>query len=234
MIQQSHGRIRFGSLAGLPEADRTQLADALTTEAPRSHQPLDGRGGNHIVETPELGAVFIKHYLRGGWLRHLNERSHLWNPRSRSRREFENLVRVREVGVSAPVPIGWAERGTVMVNCWLLMRVLPETTPLSRLLRDDSPLVAKALPTVAAQVARLIHSKLHHVDFHPGNVLVGEDGTVHLIDFDKARLSAAPTQQLTEYYIQRWNRAIVKHGLPQAAAHGFSALLLDVIASQPS
>ncbi len=60
----------------------------------------------------------------------------------------------------------------------------------------------------------LINNNIHHVDLHPGNVLVDIDNNVFIIDFDKAHYFSKSKKKLKKKYFYRWKRAIIKHGLP--------------------
>ncbi len=234
MVLQQHGRLRFGSLRQLPNDQLAALAKALQHDPGRERLPLDGRGGNHRSEIPGLGNVFVKHYLRGGLLSLIVERGHLWNPRSRSRREFEILHDMRAAGLRTPEPLAWAERGGCWIHCWLIMREEPNTVPLTALARENPEQAATLVPQVAPLVARLIHRRFHHVDLHPGNVLVEPDQSLMLIDFDKARTSSMSPDQLTKRYLRRWHRAVAKHKLPKFLSDEFARALAAELERKPA
>lgn len=222
MIQQKQGRFRFGSPAGLAPEDRETLVPQLEGRPELNEQPLDGRGGLHVVSTPNLGRVFIKHYLRGGLMRHINERGHLWNPRSRGRREFDALQQAHAGGVRVPEALGWVDSGTVWVNCWLLLREESDARPFSALVREDPDHARTLLPAIADQVSRLVRLQLLHVDLHPGNILLDAQQLPMVIDFDKAHATNLDVSALIERYIERWSRAVAKHGLADAIATDFA------------
>ena len=73
--------------------------------------------------------------------------------------------------------------------------------------------LAVCMPRVAEQVNRLINAGILHVDLHPGNVLIEEDGGVFLVDFDKAHHVAYERSALRDLYLRRWRRAVIKHSL---------------------
>ncbi len=225
MQLQKKGRIRFGSPQGLSEESLAALEKALARKPERSDEPLEGRGGAQALELPSIGRVFIKHYLRGGFLRHFIDRGHLWNTRSRSQREFQALHELRTAGVSTPKPLAWAETGGLWVHCWLVMREAPAGWPYTTVIRE-SPDTAKALmPKIVQQVRLLLDQQYHHTDFHPGNILVGSAGDVLLIDFDKTLRRQESTTKLASRYVERWHRAVAKHSLPQFVSDLFEKLL---------
>ena len=71
------------------------------------------------------------------------------------------------------------------------------------------------MKAVIKQVSILIKNKILHVDLHPGNVIVGNQNQVYLLDFDKASIFPGEKNALRSRYLRRWNRAIQKHGLPE-------------------
>lgn len=225
MVFQQQGRLRFGSPDGLPTASLAPLAAALDQSTDRQAQPLDGRAGGHVAEIPELGTVFVKHYLRGGAVSRIIDRGHLWNPWSRSRREHDALRQAREGGVRVPSPLAWAETSGIWVHCWLLMQAEPNARPFSALAREDPEHADSLMPAIAREVGRLVDMRMLHVDLHPGNILLDADEQPMVIDFDKARICPLDPDDLVDRYISRWSRAVAKHGLPDSLATQFAQLL---------
>ena len=66
------------------------------------------------------------------------------------------------------------------------------------------------------QLGLLIENQIHHVDLHPGNVLIDGEENLFIIDFDKARTTPQNRQKLKKKYIRRWQRAVNKYQLPAA------------------
>ena len=64
------------------------------------------------------------------------------------------------------------------------------------------------------QIAALVQNSILHVDLHPGNVVVDAAGKVYLLDFDKGSVYHGNRQKLKNRYLNRWQRAVSKHGLP--------------------
>ena len=167
-----------------------------------------------FIDLPEWGAVVVKHYVRGGWIRFLNRRSYLRCGRSRCRAEFEMLLRLSGLGFDVPRPLAWVERGTLWVHAWLIMEERTQAVTLAELSRTEAARARAVLPQLADAVGRLIEHGIHHVDLHPGNVLVDASDRVCLIDFDKAAEVTWARPELAERYRRRWQRAVVKHNLP--------------------
>ena len=70
------------------------------------------------------------------------------------------------------------------------------------------------MPSVIEQISKLIEHRILHIDLHPGNVIVDDKGRALIIDFDKGRFFNGSRDKLRNLYLQRWQRAVSKHGLP--------------------
>lgn len=75
---------------------------------------------------------------------------------------------------------------------WLVMEYLPSRS-LATVLADQGPLPPHEVARIGAQVAAALaaahHAGIVHRDVKPGNVLIGEDGTVKITDFGISRAS---------------------------------------------
>lgn len=220
-VFQEYRSYRFGSTEGLVPEQMEALSAAFRQGDEQPEGILNGRGRMPIVDLPYVGSVVIKPYLRGGLLRHLNRRTYLKTGLSRSRAEFERLQFVRQIGINAPEPAAFAVKGRLFYHAWLITRELPAVRSLADISRSDPKEARAFLPQVLEQIRRLIDHRLHHVDLHPGNVLVDDPNRVFLIDFDKARFTREAPERLARRYRRRWHQAVVKHGLPEELNEGF-------------
>ena len=124
------------------------------------------------------------------------------------------MDRVRSIGVGVPRPVAYAYKGSLIYQCWLVTEEIQQHRTLAELSIIDSDHAEALLGRVAEEVAGLIRHKIHHVDLHPGNVIVDSRQNIFLIDFDKAHLTKLNQQTLRKKYINRWRRAVIKHRLP--------------------
>lgn len=217
-IKENYMSFIIGSTERLSDTQKQVLVREFQRSPEVSQNLLSGRMRPHIAEFEEFGKVVIKHYFRGGILRHVNRRTYLkiGKNKTRSRNEFDFLNQVREMGINAPVPVAFAlrTRGIFFYHAWLVTKKIPGAETLADLSRTAPERAEMVLPEVASQIKMLACQNILHVDLHPGNVLIDAKGKVYIVDFDKARRYPKTEMRLIEYYLKRWHRAVVKHELP--------------------
>ena len=217
---------RFGSHAGLTPGQMHALIEQFHQPPADAPEILAGRLRAHIIEISGLGRVVIKHYLRGGILRHINQWTYVKCGKTRAQAEYELLEKIRGLGINAPEPVAYAFCGKILYHAWLITREIEAVKSLAEVAFTDPERAHQLLGSVTGQISRLIEHQIHHVDMHPGNVLVGPDDTIYLIDFDKAGTSRLRPEKLATRYCRRWHRAIVKHHLPDALNTEFEKRLM--------
>jgi len=210
--QHYHG-YHIGAGQNLRHRQLQQLQMLFESPPLPSEEALAGRQSVTIAQLEDLGSVAIKHYARGGLVRHFNHNTYANWPRSRGEKEFQWLTIVRQIGIAAPRPIAFASTGRFMGQCWLVTAAIPRHCSLIRLSQQHGDQRQAIYGKLTSQIQTLIRHGIWHRDLHPGNVLVDDNGMPHLIDFDKAR-HLKNRRLLTAKYIKRWARAIAKHHLP--------------------
>ncbi len=213
---EKHRSFTLGGMQKLPETAKQDLVRELEKPPEAAANRMAGRMQPHIAVIEDLGRVVIKHYFRGGILRHIIRRTYLKTGKSRCRAEFETLTAVSRMGVNVPHPVAFASKskGFFFYHAWLVTKEIPSGVTLAELSRSAPHRAEAVMPEVTAQINRLIKHRLLHVDLHPGNVLIDSDSHVYLIDFDRARSGIKSRSRLAAYYRKRWRRAVVKHQLP--------------------
>jgi 3-deoxy-D-manno-octulosonic acid kinase len=218
MRQLVRGPYLIGGREFLSEQVATRLVQLMRDvpdDAPQG--VLAGRGYTGIQDVEGLGRVFVKQYAHGGLLRHITGGSFLCVGPSRSLQEFLMLERVRELGINAPKPFLFVNKGSFFYKTWLFMEEIPNSRNLAHVSRsernDDADVLHEAMSKLGEQVLALVEHKIFHVDLHPGNVLVQEGGRVSIVDFDKAQEFKGSADHLRDLYLRRWRRAVIKHKL---------------------
>ena len=205
----------FGFSLNLNKSQLHTLTGLFHHPVPASLSALAGRTSVTPVQLDEIGSVVIKHYRRGGLMRYFIKRRYLKFGKTRAQREFELLDIVGTLGLNVPQPIAYAHCGRLLYRAWLITREIKQPLSLARLCLIDEKRAQRTMKSVIAQISRLIDHNLLHVDLHPGNVVVDQKDRVFLLDFDKGKVYKGNKTKLKYRYINRWQRAVSKHGLPK-------------------
>jgi 3-deoxy-D-manno-octulosonic acid kinase len=215
ILTQVCGAYRIGSSFRLTERQLDQLMTLFDRQPQSAEFHLNGRNVMPAAYVDGIGAVVVKPYARGGLLRYFVKRRYLKSGKTRGQAEYEVLQRVRALGINAPEPVAFAYRGGLAYLAWLVSLEIKGAQSLARLVLKDEQHARKAMESVLEQIGLLIDSRIWHVDLHPGNVLVDQENTVYLVDFDKGRYFQGNRKNLKARYLSRWQRAVKKHRLPQ-------------------
>ena len=175
---------------------------------------LGGRSSASTCYLNGIGSIVVKYFTRGGLIYRLMKHRYLRFGKTRGQKEFELLQKVRDLGINAPAPIAHAYRGFLLYRAWLVTREIRKATSMARLSLEDEEKAREAMKSTIDQISLLIQNGILHVDMHPGNVAVDAGGQVYLLDFDKGRNYHGNSANLADRYITRWQRAVVKHSLP--------------------
>lgn len=217
---RTHYPYLLGTDLDLDKKDVDHLVRLFEKKPDLVTEILNGRNSVVRDRICSIPAV-IKFYRRGGLIRHVMRDAYLRSGQVRSSTEYAMLQKARALGVSCPEPLVWAIRGGLFYKAFLVTREIENQLSLVDLCRDNTDRCSDALHKTAAQVSLLIKNRIHHVDLHPGNVLVDNHGNVHIIDFDKAHESPLSTKKLTDAIVKRWKRAVSKYNLPEMMSDVF-------------
>ncbi|EOX3437810.1 3-deoxy-D-manno-octulosonic acid kinase [Vibrio cholerae] len=145
-----------------------------------------GRGTTWFIAMQQLEAA-LRHYRRGGLLGKLVS-DHYWFQgweKTRSYAEFHLLHHLREQGVNVPRPI--AARAVKQGFCYqadLLSEKVASARDLVAILQEK-PLDEEQYISIGQEIAKLHRAQVNHTDLNIHNILLDEDNTVWIIDFDK-------------------------------------------------
>ena len=204
----------FGSDLPLNDRQWARLSRIFGRTPTLSASALEGRRAVSFHEIEGLGPVAVKYYNRGGLIRYIVASRYLNVGKPRCRSEYETLQKADRLGISVPAPLVYAWQGRLIYRAWLVTREIPQALTLARLSLEDETRARLVMKSAIDQVSRLIANKVLHVDLHPGNIIVDQNDSVFLVDFDKGRLCDKSGKKLKTYYLARWQRAVIKHRLP--------------------
>ena len=220
---------KIGALQHFSDQQIKQLIRIFDKPYQSAEAVLGGRSAVSVQMIEGIGSVVGKYYNRGGLLSHFVKRRYLRWGKFRSLAEFELLHKVNDLGVMVPKPIAYAYQGSILYKAWLVTNEIKQHQTLARLSLSDPDTALSLINQVASQVSILIRNNIHHVDLHPGNVLVDANANIFLIDFDKARLRQRDRDKLQAKYISRWERAVIKHQLPEGLWELFKKELQKIV-----
>ena len=215
MLNKSYNSYHFGLSADLSDRQLEQLVKLFNTAENTVDSVLGGRTSVKMVQISGIGSLVIKYYARGGLIQYIIKRRYLKWGKTRCQIEYEILNKVRNLGIGAPKPVAYAYQGKLFYRCWLITKEIKGHQTLAQLSLDAAEQAYSVIGQIADQIITLINNRIHHVDLHPGNVLLDSHNQVFLIDFDKAHISTIKKNILQNKYLNRWKRAVTKHQLPE-------------------
>lgn len=175
-----------------------------------------GRGTVAFITTPQGQRWVLRHYRRGGVVaRWLGDR-YLWTGESQTRSfaEWRLLRQLRAWNLPVPRPVAARyHRAGLLYRADLLTAELPTRTTLAAALRA-APVAVEMWQAVGRCVRGLHARGVQHADLNAHNLLLGEDGTVYVLDFDRGRVRPrGPWEQQVLARLQRSLRKVTT-GLP--------------------
>ncbi|BCS99320.1 hypothetical protein DSLASN_49520 [Desulfoluna limicola] len=211
----------------LTKEEGFRLTEALPATLNQNETTLGGRGSVRFLDGISGKSVAIKPYLRGGLIGKVNRRYYLERGKSRAAKEHEILFKLSGTAAKTPTSLGTIESGRFLRSCWLLMENIPHDHTLATAPLDENERNT-IFNRLAPQIKALLDLGIHHVDLHPGNIIVTREGHPVLIDFDKAREGVSDRKALSELYVKRWTRAVKKHKLPENLSECFIQMMNDL------
>ncbi len=206
----------FGSLIHLSNTTLSLLIDFFNCKQNETSEFLQGRVVPQFTSIPESGRVVVKSYKRGGLISCINKEKYFNFGKIRSRKEFEFFMNAKQAGVTVPTPVVYASRGFPFYKAWLVTKEIPGYSSFVEICRDEKKKAMGLIPEISHNIKLLIKNAIHHVDLHPGNILIDKNNKPHIIDFDKAYYYSKDKTKLIKKYQQRWTKAIHKYRLPDA------------------
>jgi tRNA A-37 threonylcarbamoyl transferase component Bud32 len=211
-IQKTNTGI-IGSTFPLSGPQIKQILNIALDGSSKQGTPLGGRSAIVKMKIKHIGPVVIKPYIRGGWAQLLLNDRFLNIGGCRAKKEFEMLLKIKDIGIHVPEPVMYFQKGRMFYRCWLMTKEISNQGTIAHISLTDTSLVASLLSMLWQGVDTMVENGIFHVDFHPGNVILDNDEQLCFLDFDKAVSTSMGKKALLKKYINRWNRAVLKHGL---------------------
>jgi 3-deoxy-D-manno-octulosonic acid kinase len=168
-----------------------------------------GRGGVIFLRAGDRRWV-LRHYRRGGAVARLLDDRYVWTGEDRTRafREWR-LLRQLEAW-HLPVPRAIAARYRRSALCYradLITEELPSTVTLARTL-EIADVDASLWRSIGACMRRFHERGVQHADLNAHNLLLGSDGVIYLLDFDRGRVRERGAWE--DAVLARLQRSLVK------------------------
>ena len=168
-----------------------------------------GRGTTWFIKHLEHELV-LRHYLRGGMMRHLSRDSYIFNGYENTRAIAEfNILHIL-INKKLPVPKPAAAQITkhgLVYKADLLTHKIPNARDLVQILQ--SPQTTAFYQQLGKLLAVFHQQGVFHADLNIQNILYDNQGQFWLIDFDRARL-LSPQKKWQEATLSRLKRSFEK------------------------
>lgn len=198
------------------DASRFPRGPAPEWFAGRSGDALTGgRGVVHFLSIGERRAV-LRHYRRGGAVAGVLGDRYLFTTEQRTRpvREFELLAKAHTLGLPVPRPIaGRFVREGLFYRADLLTEAVEPARTLAGMVAHDD-LADFDFRALGRLIRRFHDAGIFHADLNAHNVLLREDGSLWLLDFDRGWI-APPRAAWRTANLERLERSLRKLGIEQ-------------------
>jgi len=150
-----------------------------------------GRGSILLIEDADKSWV-LRRYLRGGFAARFARDRYLWlgEARTRSFQELRLLAALHARGLPVPPPVaGHYVRAALTYRAELITERLKGARSLEAVL-EAGPMDGAQWTAIGRCLRRFHDAGVQHADLNSRNIMLGEQGEVWVLDFDRGRLRA--------------------------------------------
>jgi 3-deoxy-D-manno-octulosonic acid kinase len=150
-----------------------------------------GRGSAWFVG-PAAQPLVLRHYRRGGFIARLSEDRYWWSGEDRVRAfaEWRLLQYLAHRGLRVPQPVAaFYRRAGMTYRCDLVTQRIVSAQSLSAALALG-PVPHSTWRAIGAAIAQLHSHGVDHADLNAHNILLDDNESISVIDFDRGRLRA--------------------------------------------
>lgn len=178
-----------------------------------------GRQSAFVFRIDNRGFV-LRHYWRGGLVGRIVDDAYVWAGLTRSRplREWHLTRELSAAGLPVPQPVAARviRKGLYYRGDFITAEILDTVTLAERLAQE--PLNNKDWERIAETIANLHAKGAYHSDLNASNILLDNENTAHVIDWDKGYLRQ-PAAGWQENNIARLLRSLEKNRKEKANYH---------------
>jgi 3-deoxy-D-manno-octulosonic acid kinase len=192
-------------------AEMAALLEAARAGTLQGEEAASGRGGARRLELRGGKVVFVRHYLRGGLMRHFVRDRFLLRP-PRPLRELAATEKARAAGCLVPMvhAVAIEEKGP-FYRGWIVTSAIDGARDFIDVYAGESQTGRASLLTAAARAIRDLHDAgVFHPDLTGNNLLVAAGGSIAVIDFDRAVVSSPGAGPLARKGCDRFWRSMTK------------------------
>ncbi|WP_053981391.1 3-deoxy-D-manno-octulosonic acid kinase [Marinagarivorans algicola] len=204
VLLQSHNQEEGHITSQWFEPDYWQSSNSITGHT-------TGRATTYFIKHATFKGLVLRHYYRGGMVRHFLKDRYLYTglKNTRAYAELEMLEKVQQWGLAAPKAVaGLVQRRGLFYRADLLMEQIPNARDLFQELKS-SRLSASTWQSIGRTVAQFHQHGVYHADLNCHNIMRDNTGKIWLIDFDRASLKPTGTGWAAEN-IGRLYRSLTK------------------------
>lgn len=188
---------QYGRQSILYDADAVKqiTPDWFEPEYWRQHAEISpvelGRGAAWFIHAHEQDQQYVlRHYRRGGFVANISSDRYLWTglDGTRAWREWKLLAHIQDCSLPGPKPLAArVVKHGLFYSADIITHKLDNTVTLSSYLSGDK-LSASKWQSIGSCIRKFHNAHIYHADLNAHNLLLDDEGSVYMIDFDKGRI----------------------------------------------